>query len=238
MSRLLLLSNSTMPGAQFFSWPGKFVREFLGGEKTQVLFVPYAAVTLSHDEYAGNVERAFEKLGYSLLSLHTVKDQQQAVNSASVIVIGGGNSFVLLNRLYTHDLVKLIRNKVLWGTPYIGWSAGANMACPTLMTTNDMPIVYPPSFDALNLVPFQINPHYSEFTQPGHGGETRQQRIEEFLAMNTRKVVGLPEGMLLHREEQKLTLKGNGIARLFQNGGQLMELESGQDVSFLLSAEN
>jgi len=236
MSRLLLLSNSTMPGTPFFSWPGPFVSQFLGTEKIEVLFIPYAAVTFSQDEYAAIAQKAFENLGYSLTSIHALSDKQKAVKEATVIVIGGGNTFVLLNRLYENDLINLIRDHVRQGKPYIGWSAGANMACPTLMTTNDMPIVYPPSFDALNLVPFQINPHFTDFKTEGHGGETRQQRIEEFLIMNpNRKVIGLPEGMCLQREGKNLWLKGNGSARLFQYNVPLEQLDSGTDLSSLLN---
>ena len=221
-----------MPGTEFFSWPGHFVKEFLGPDKRKVLFIPYAAVTFSQDEYASIVQKAFGNLGYPVTSIHSVKDAQQSVKEADVIVIGGGNSFVLLNRLYSQGLVHLIRDKVLSGTPYIGWSAGANMACPTLMTTNDMPIVYPPSFEALHLIPFQINPHYTEYKAPGHGGETRQQRIDEFLEMNSgRKVIGLPEGMLLHREGRTLSLKGDGVAKLFQHEKEVKPIEPGQDLS-------
>lgn len=225
-----------MPGTPFFSWPRPFVNEFLGPEKLEVLFIPYAAVTFSQDEYASIVQKAFEDLGYSLNSIHRQDNPKNAVRQASVIVIGGGNSFVLLNRLYQNGLLDLIREHVQQEKPYIGWSAGANMACPTLMTTNDMPIVCPPSFDALGLVPFQINPHYTDFKPRGHGGETRQQRIEEFLVMNPqRKVVGLPEGMLIHREGRDLILKGAGTAKLFMYGKDVRHLDSESDVSFLLA---
>lgn len=227
-----------MPGTQFFSWPGPFVKEFLGSRTLNLVFIPYAAVTLSLDEYASIAQAAFKNLGYALTAVHTIEDQRQAVEGSDGIVVGGGNTFVLLDRLYKHGLVKLIREKALSGTPYIGWSAGANVACPTLMTTNDMPIVYPPSFEAFNLVPFQINPHYSEFKQPGHGGETRQQRIEEFLAMNPRrKVIGLPEGTLLHRDHDNLTLKGTGEAKLFQLNSEVQVLYPAQDLSYLLAAD-
>lgn len=225
-----------MPGTAFFSWPGPFVNEFLGIEKQEVLFIPYAAVTFSQDEYTSIVQKAFGNLGYSLKSIHQQDSPQNAVKQASVIVIGGGNSFVLLDRLYQNGLIDLIREHVRQNKPYIGWSAGANMACPTLMTTNDMPIVCPPSFDALRLVPFQINPHYTDFKPPGHGGETRQQRIEEFLVMNSkRKVIGLPEGMLLHREGKDLTLKGTGTAKLFEYGKEVEQLDPGTDLRFLLT---
>jgi dipeptidase E len=167
-----------MPGTPFFSWPGKYVQDFLGVRPLKVLFIPFAAVTLSFDEYTSLTIKAFDKLGYSLKSIHLTENPEQAVKDAEALVIGGGNSFALLSRLYQLNLVGLIQDKMINGTPYVGWSAGANVACPTIMTTNDMPIIYPPSFEALNGVPFQINPHYTDFKQSGHGGETRQQRIE------------------------------------------------------------
>ena len=128
-----------------------------------------------------------------------------------------------------------MRAQVEAGTPYIGWSAGANLAGPTIMTTNDMPIVRPPSFEALNLVPFQINPHYHELKFQNQGGETRRERLEEFLVLNPdRKVVGLPEGMLLCREDKKLKIVGDGTAKLFQSGKEVVDLRGGMDVGFLL----
>lgn len=237
MSRLLLLSNSTMPGTSFFSWPGKYVQDFLAPRKLEALFIPYAAVTLSFDEYTKLTGRAFNNLGYSLTSIHLTDNPEKAVRDAGLIVIGGGNSFALLSRLYQHNLVGLIRDKITNNTPYIGWSAGANVACPTIMTTNDMPIIYPPSFEALNGVPFQINPHYSDFKQAGHGGETRQQRIEEFLELNNkRKVIGLPEGMLLRREQNTLSIRGEGHGVLFQQGTEPIRLTPGSDINFLLDS--
>ena len=225
-----------MPGDPFFSWAAPYIRPFLGDEVKKVLFIPFAAVTFSFDEYLAIVNDTFGVLKYSVRSVHTEHDLPQAVKDAEAIVIGGGNSFVLLNRLYQNKLVDLIREKVLWGTPYLGWSAGVNAACPSIMTTNDMPVVHPPSLDALNLIPFQINPHYTDFKPPEHGGETRRQRIEEFLELNRhRNVVGLPEGMLLQREENSLTLHGDGIARLFQYGKSMQKINPGDDVNFLLN---
>lgn len=239
MSRLLLLSNSTLPGTPFLSWPATFVREFLGDERGNLLFIPFAAVTFSYDEYAKSVREAVARWGYEIESVHNSGNCRQAVNDAAAVVIGGGNTFALLNQLYRHGLVGLIKEKVRWGTPFIGWSAGANVACPTLMTTNDMPIVMPPSFDALNLVPFQINPHYTGFKQPGHGGETRRQRIDEFLTLNpTRRVIGLPEGMLLSVEENNLALKGSGTAVLFVHDKPPENFSAGDDVGVLLRETN
>ncbi|MFO7259157.1 MAG: dipeptidase PepE [Bacteroidota bacterium] len=235
MPRLLLLSNSTLPGAPFLAWPEAHIRDVLGDEKGDLLFIPFAAVTFSYQEYTDAVRRAFASWGYSVSGIHEHADYHRALQEAAAIVVGGGNTFVLLNQLYHHDLITLIREKVRWGLPYIGWSAGANVACPTIMTTNDMPIVKPLSFEALDLVPFQINPHFTDQRLPNHGGESRRQRLEEYLAMNPgRPVIGLPEGMLIDVFENRITLKGDGTAFLFQSGGQPVSLTSGADLSHLL----
>lgn len=235
MPRLLLLSNSTMAGTPFLSWPGPFIREFLAGEHEKLLFIPFAAVTFSYDEYSDAVTGAFGKLGYNMDSIHRTENYHEAVKEAAGIVIGGGNTFALLNLLYHFDLIGIIREKVRWGTPFIGWSAGANVACPTIMTTNDMPIIMPLSFEALDLVPFQINPHYTDFRQAGHGGESRRQRIEEFLTLNSdRRVVGLPEGTLLSVAKDQMTLEGEGEAVVFAYEKQAETITAGTDLSFLL----
>ena len=225
--KLLLLSNSTMPGQPFFTWPKPYVSELIKA-KTRVLFIPYAAVTFSFDEYTSAVKNAFGDIGIEVCGIHQENSPAQALRDAGVIVTGGGNTFALLARLCEHNLLPLMRERIQHGVPYIGWSAGANIACPTIMTTNDMPIIQPPSFEALQLIPYQINPHYTEYKAPGHGGETRMQRIEEFLTVNpASKVIGLPEGMLLHGEQQRLVLKGTGTARLFSNTG-VEELSPGR----------
>lgn len=235
MPKLLLLSNSTMPGTAFFTWPRPYVQPFLGSNAGTGVFIPFAAVTFSFAEYEKITAQAFSELGYILKSIHTFSDPKLAIKEASVIVAGGGNSFALLTRMYEADLLQLVREKVLAGTPYIGWSAGANLACPTIMTTNDMPIVQPPSFNALNLIPFQLNPHYHELKFEGQGGETRKQRLEEFMIMNPeKKIIGLPEGMLLHRNGSQLTLLGNGEAKLYSAGRSLQTLPSQTEISYLL----
>jgi dipeptidase E len=234
MSKLLLLSNSTMPGTPFFTWPKPHVSSFLSEIKGKGLFIPFAAVTLGFDAYAELVTKAFADLGLKMSSIHMVADKQKAVDEAAFIAVGGGNSFALLSRMYENRLIETVRNSVLAGTPYLGWSAGANLACPTIMTTNDMPVVQPPSLKALNLVPFQINPHYHELKFEGQGGETRRERLEEFMVMNPKKrVLGLPEGMLIHRHGDQLMLEGNGVAKLYEANAPLQELEHG-NVSHLL----
>jgi dipeptidase E len=236
MSRLLLLSNSTMPGTAFFTWPRPFVSDFLGNKPRNLVFIPFAAVTFPMDEYEDVVRTVFNEMNYSIFSIHRVTNKWKALEDAEGIVVGGGNSFALLARMYAEGMLELVQQKVQSGTPYIGWSAGANLACPTIKTTNDMPIVYPPSFDALNLVPFQINPHYHELKFENQGGETRKERLAEFLMMNpSLQVIGLPEGMLLRREDDVLSTKGSGMARLYQSGKATVEIPEGSDVSCLLN---
>jgi dipeptidase E len=235
MSKLLLLSNSTMPGTPFFTWPKAHVKQFLGGIEGKGLFIPFAAVTFSFDEYEQIVKEAFAGMGFELSSFHQLGDNRRAIEEASFIAVGGGNSFALLSRMYELDLLELVRKKIEKGTPYLGWSAGANLSCPTIKTTNDMPIVQPISLEALNLVPFQINPHYHELKFEGQGGETRRDRLEEFLVLNAdKRIVGLPEGMLLEREGNKLTLKGNGEAKIYEANKEIQTIKAEADVSFLL----
>jgi dipeptidase E len=235
MSRLLLLSNSTMPGTAFFTWPRPHVTSFLGEKPLNLIFIPFAVVTFPMDEYEDVVRKVFNEMNYSIFSIHRVTNKWKALEEAEGIVVGGGNSFALLSRMYGEGLVELVQEKVQSGTPYIGWSAGANLACPTIKTTNDMPIVYPPSLDALNLVPFQINPHYHELKFENQGGETRKERLAEFLMMNpTLQVIGLPEGMLLRREGNSLVIRGAGTARLYQSGKATVEIAENSDLSQFL----
>jgi dipeptidase E len=235
MTKLLLLSNSTMPGTSFFTWPKIHVQEFLGSDAQEVAFIPYAAVNLSYDAYSDLVAKALEPLGYRVKSVHSVDNKRGLIKDADAILVGGGNTFAVLARVYEQGLLKVLQSEVNAGKPYIGWSAGANLACPTLKTTNDMPVVMPRSFDALNLVPFQINPHYHELKFQNQGGETRRERIEEFLIMNPdKKVVGLPEGMLISRLDGTLKIVGDGAAKLFESGKSVRDLRGGMDISFLL----
>ena len=236
MSKLLLLSNSTMPGTSFFTWPRPHVKAFLGKAVDEVVFIPFAAVTLSFDAYEDAVSRAFEAMGYKVKSVHRVRDKKALISDAQAVVAGGGNTFALVNRMYEADLMGAVRAKVNEGVPYIGWSAGANLACPTLKTTNDMPVVMPPSFEALNLVPFQINPHYHEMKFQNQGGETRKERLEEFLLLNPEmKVIGLPEGMFISRNDKKLKVEGgDGTAKLYAAGKPVSDLRPGTDISYLL----
>ena len=232
--RLLLISNSTNAGEAYLEHPLDQIKTFLGSSLVKALFVPYAGVTISFDEYTTRVRKRFQEIGHEITSVHDVDDPVQAVQQAETIVVGGGNTFHLAKLMQEQDLIDAIREKVLAGTPYIGWSAGSNMACPSIRTTNDMPIVEPVSFQALNLVPFQINPHYLDANPEGHAGETREMRIEEFIAANPGIfVVGLREGTMFLVENEAMQLLGPRPARIFKKDQNPQELEPGADFSFL-----
>lgn len=233
--KLLLLSNSTNPGEAFLDYPKHNIKAFLGSGVKEVLFIPYAAVSSSYDQYEEKVNKRFVELGYQAIGIHRFEDKKQAVADAKAIVVGGGNTWKLVKMLHENGLIPLIREKVLAGTPYVGWSAGSNVACPTLRTTNDMPIVNPGTFDTFNLVPFQINPHYLDANPANHGGETREVRILEFIEENHEVyVVGLRESTLLWVEDKKIKLLGKRTARIFKHGQPPVELASDDDFNFLL----
>lgn len=234
MPRLLLLSNSRNPGGEFLAHARDLLADFLGPAPRRIAFIPYAAVTLSYDEYTERVREALGRLGHAIESVHE-DEPTEVIRQADTIVVGGGNTFRLLERLTAVALLDRIRQRVREGMLYLGWSAGANLACPTIRTTNDMPIVEPPSLAALGLVPFQLNPHYTDQTLPHHGGESRADRIMEFLAMNPgRRVVGLREGSLLRLEGRTLSLLGPHPLKLFESGGAPREIEPGESLEFLL----
>jgi dipeptidase E len=239
MKRLLLISNSTNAGEPYLGWPRPYISAFLDGTGVKdILFVPYAGVNLaaesiekSYDIYEQRVQAVFKELGYGIYSIHREKDPAKAVRTASAIAVGGGNTFHLVHMLHKLDLVKVIRERVLDGMHFMGWSAGANVACPTLRTTNDMPIIQPASFDTFDLVPFQINPHYLDANPEGHGGETRQQRIEEFLSVNREiTVIGLRESTLIQVEGEKYELKGTRSMMIFRYGEEPDEVEPGSEL--------
>lgn len=234
--RLLLLSNSMNYGQGYLEHAAADIRDFLGATLKRILFIPFAGVTRSYDEYAAAVRKAFLELGYELDALHRADDPLEAIAGAEAIAVGGGNTFHLLRGLYENALLESIRERVEDGVPYIGWSAGSNVACPTIKTTNDMPIVEPESFNALNLVPFQINPHYTDEQLTGHQGETREQRIAEFTKANTGvRVVGLREGSMLRIEGQTIKLLGEKTARIFTSEEDAREIEPADSLEFLLN---
>ncbi len=233
--RLLLISNSTNPGEPYLDYPKNEIKKFLGPKPVRALFIPYAAVTFSYDIYESKVSERFHEIGHDIYSIHHFSDPAAAVNEADAIVTGGGNTWKLLKTMQDNRLIDPIRKKVIDGTPYIGWSAGSNLACPTIRTTNDMPVVQPYSFGALSLIPFQINPHYLDANPAGHAGETREQRIEEFIEINPEVfVAGLREGTMLLYDNEKLTLTGPRNMRVFRKGRPPEEFSSEDDLSFLL----
>jgi dipeptidase E len=241
--KLLLISNSTNPGEEYLGWPRKYIGDFLKASGIQdVLFIPYAGVNLvpsgvraSFDLYEKRVDEVFRGMGFRIHSIHREADPDKAVIRARAIAVGGGNTFHLVRMMHETGIMKKIRQRVLKGIPYLGWSAGANVACPTMKTTNDMPISQPASFSCLGLVPFQINPHYLDANPAGHGGETREQRILEFLTLNRKVyVAGLREATLLRIEGDSIRLMGRRPMRVFRFGSATKEYSPGANIRFLL----
>jgi dipeptidase E len=226
--RVLLISNSTLYGSGYLDHAEGEIRDFLGNA-AQVLFVPFAL----HDRsaYAAMARERFQKMGFGLESIHTAVDAQRAVNDAEAIFIGGGNTFRLLKAIYDADVLQTIQSRVAEGMPYIGSSAGANVAGPTIKTTKDMPILQPPSFDALGLVPFQISPHFLD-PDPNstHMGETQEERILQFLEENDTPVAGLREGAMVRAENGSHILKGSTGARIFRKGHDPVEAKPGEQM--------
>ncbi|MBQ4475994.1 MAG: dipeptidase PepE [Bacteroidales bacterium] len=233
--RLLLISNSTNAGEAYLDYPKNNIHDFLGEKCVKCLFIPYAGVTVTWDDYEKKVKNRFNEVGHDIVSIHHFDDPVKAVEEADCIVIGGGNTWKLLHDMHANKLIEPIRKKVLGGTPYIGWSAGSNVTCPTLMTTNDMPIIDPLGFDALNLIPFQINPHYLDKKVEGHGGESREDRILEFIEVNREVyVAGLREGCMFVVEGDKMRIIGQRNLRLFKYGEETREIAPTEDFTFLL----
>ena len=232
--KLLLISNSTNAGEAYLQYPIGQIASFLEGVK-EIAFVPYAAVTFSYAEYEAKVQARFDEIGIKVRSVHRAKDPRKMIREAEAICVGGGNTFALTKKMQEQGLIQAIRSKIAKGTPYVGWSAGSNVTCPTICTTNDMPIVQPESFKAIGAVKFQINPHYLDANPEGHAGETREQRILEYIKANPRRwVVGLREGCMLKYEDDKLELIGSRPMRIFKYGVETFEVNSGDDLSFLL----
>ena len=231
--RLLLLSNSRNPGGGWLDHAEAEIRDFLGPAGAALLFFPFAAVSLSFDAYAAMARKRFARMGYRLIGAHRAR--LPAARKAAGFVAGGGNTFRLLDEMQRRGWLAAVRRGVRRGTPYIGWSAGANLACPSIRTTNDMPVVEPRSLSAMGLLPFQLNPHYTERSLAHHGGETRDQRIGEFLALNPGvPVLGLREGSLLRCEGARLELRLGPGAKLFAISGRTKNIRAGSDLSFLL----
>ncbi|MGH8400207.1 MAG: dipeptidase PepE [Gammaproteobacteria bacterium] len=214
--RLLLLSSSRTAGTEFLQHARGHIVGFLEDRARRAVFLPYATVLYSHDEYTERVCEWFAQSGHAMSGLHRAADPVEALSNADLIVLGGGNTFYLLHELYRLELIEPLRRRVAEGVAYIGWSAGSNVACPTIRTTNDMPIIWPAHSEALALIPFQLNPHYTDIHPPGHQGETRDERLAEFTRLNPEiPVLGLREGSALHVEDGRIRLLGAHKARIF-----------------------
>ena len=247
--KLLLISNSTNYKEKYLGWCMPLIAEFLKNEKKNILFFPYAGINIggkaypaSYDAYTERVQNVFKDFGFKVTSIHKAKNPVEAVNKADVIMVGGGNTFHLVAEIHKYRLIEPVRRKVLEGTPFLGWSAGSNVACPTLRTTNDMPVVMPESFQCFDFVPFQINPHYIDPYPEKindairHGGETRQVRIEEFLAVNQEiTVAGLREATALWVENDRITLKGERPMRVLKFGKKPREIKPETTFDFALN---
>jgi len=233
-TNLLLISNSTMHGGGYLQHCKSNIEDFLG-DKKRVMFVPFALA--DHDGYAAKAKESFAAMGHDLVGIHTFADKAKAMADAEAVFIGGGNTFRLLAALSHHGLLAAIRDRVHTGMPYIGSSAGTNVATISIRTTNDMPIVQPPSFTALELVPFQINPHYLDpDPASSHMGETREERILQFHEEHEIPVLGLREGCMLRVHGKQMELHGTTDARLFRRGKEPEEFHPPCDLSFLLDS--
>ena len=232
--RLLLLSNSMNPGSGYLEHALPAILEHLADART-LAFVPYAAVRVPWDEFEARVTAVFAKHDIEVRGVQRYTDPRDVVATCDAVAVGGGNTFQLVDALHRTGLMETIGARVHDGAPFVGWSAGANVACPTLRTTNDMPIVEPRSFATLHFVPFQINPHYLDAHAELHMGESREERILEFIRANPDvPVVGLREGSMLRRMGARLELLGPRTARIFREGTDPAEFAPGSNLDFLL----
>jgi dipeptidase E len=234
---LLAFSSSRAGKTGFLETAIPIIENFLGRKQTNIAFISFASVDNDYEDYTSKVREAMQRLPY-VINTVTPENARSVIEKTDVIMVGGGNTFKLLHDIYELKLVDIIRDKVNSGAAYIGWSAGSNILGPTIGTTNDMPVIEPKSFNALGLFPFQINPHYMNQKPEGFNGETRDQRIEEFLKMNTGiSVIGLPEGTALQLKDNKLQFFGTISAVLFNqenNSLNRTEIAGGSDLSYLL----
>ncbi|QRM88122.1 dipeptidase PepE [Lacinutrix sp. WUR7] len=234
MKNIIIASTSTIYESDYLEYLLEELAHFFKNAST-ILFIPYARPGgISHDEYTLKTSVAFNKINKQIIGIHTFKNLTEAINNAEAIFVGGGNTFVLVSQLHRNKLLSSIKDVVENGTPYLGTSAGSNICGLTMNTTNDMPIVQPPSFKTLGLVPFNINPHYLD-PDPNstHKGETRETRIKEFHIYNSQPVIGLREGSWLEVKENRITLKGKLQARIFEHNQTPYEVETNTDLSHL-----
>lgn len=233
MKNVILASNSALYGQSYLEYLTDELRLLFKGVK-ELIFVPYARPSgISYDEYTQRAQNFFSLLGIKVIGLHAVDNTIKAVRDAAAFYIGGGNTFVLLKALYELDILGVLKEEAEKGKPYLGISAGSNISGVNIMTTNDMPIVYPPSFLSMGLVPFNINPHFLDPNQVvNHNGETRETRILEFHTQNSTPVVGLREGSWLRIKGKHTLLQGSHSARIFEKGKMPFELPSGSEIIF------
>lgn len=234
MKNLIIASTSTLHDGEYLDY---LLPELSMHFKNVVslLFIPYARPSgISHEDYTSKVSEAFAKINIKVKGIHEFEDPSEAIKNAAGIFTGGGNTFLLVSQLYRHNIMTLLTETLKKGTPYLGTSAGSNITGLTMQTTNDMPIIYPPSFQTLGMIPFNLNPHYLDpDANSKHMGETRETRIKEFHQFNSVPVLGLREGSWLEVKGEKITLKGNLPARLFKQNQNPEELQTGSDLSFL-----
>jgi len=234
MKKLIIASTSTVHGGSYLDYLLPTLENHFK-DCSEILFIPYARPGgISHDDYTTNVRLAFAKINIAVKGLHEFENPTEAIQNAQGIFTGGGNTFLLVTQLYENKVMELLAKTVENGTPYLGSSAGSNITGLTMQTTNDMPIIYPPSFKTLGLIPFNLNPHYLDPDMNSkHMGETRETRIKEFHAFNTTPVLGLREGSWLEVTGEKIILKGSLTARLFQQHQSPEELAPESDLAYL-----
>ena len=234
MKNLIIASTSTIHGSGYLEYLLPELSLFFKNCKS-ILFIPFARPGgISHDDYTVKVQQAFAKINIAVRGLHEFDSAKEAIETAEGIFTGGGNTFLLVSQLYKNKVMDVLANAVKNGTPYLGTSAGSNITGLSMQTTNDMPIVYPPSFQTLGLIPFNLNPHYLDADlQSKHMGETRETRIKEFHQFNSIPVLGLREGSWLEVRGGNIILKGDLSARLFLQNQEPKELETGSDLSGL-----
>ena len=234
MKNLIIASTSTLHGGEYLEYLLPTLENHFKNCDT-IIFIPYARPGgMTHDEYTERVAIAFSKINKKIIGLHTFENPIEALENAEGIFTGGGNTFLLVTQLYENDVMKTLSNVIESGTPYLGSSAGSNITGISMQTTNDMPIIYPPSFKTLKAIPFNLNPHYLDANlQSKHMGETRETRIKEFHAFNTTPVLGLREGSWLDVKGKKIILKGNLTAKLFRQNQVPEEINPEIDLAFL-----
>ena len=234
MKNIIIASTSTLHGGEYLEYLLPELSIHFKNCKT-ILFIPYARPSgISHEEYTGKAAAAFSKINISVKGIHEFKDPIAAIENAEGIFTGGGSTFVLVNELYKHNILSILSQTVKNGTPYLGTSAGSVICGLSMQNTNDMPIVYPPNFQTMGLIPFNINAHYLDpDLQSKHMGETRETRIKEFHAYNSIPVLGLREGSWLDVKGGRILLKGNLKALLFRQNRTPEEIEAESDLSTL-----